>query len=105
MRPYFSNPVTVAVTDALATAQEIIFSDQAGGRVYIPSGSSITSLTWYDAPEPGGTFLASYDEYGTALAQTVAAEKSYEIPVSLAGAGALKVVGDAAGTIYLAIKG
>ena len=97
--------MSVAVATSVDDSKEIIFEDWGGGRVYIPSGSSITSLTWYDAPEPGGTYHAANDEDSVALVQTVEAGKSYEIPVSLAGAGALKIVGDATGTVTVTLKG
>lgn len=103
---YFSNPIlSVTVGTAVADSAEIIYTDRAGGRFAVPDGSSITSITWYDAPKPGGTFVTAYDEFGVACVQTVAAGKSYEIPVTLAGAGALKAVGDAAGTIDVYLKG
>lgn len=102
---YKSSPFTVTVDTTAAASEEIVFSDQAGGRFQVPAGSSITSITWWDAPEPDGTFVAAYDEFGAAITQVVSAGKSYEIPSSLAGAGALKAVGDAAGTIVVNLKG
>lgn len=103
---YISNPIdSVTVGTTAAASEEIIYSDRAGGRFQVPAGSSITSITWYDAPKSGGTFVPASDEYGVAIVQTVAAGKSYEIPTSLAGAGALKAVGDAAGAIAVYMKG
>jgi len=82
-----------------------LYTDQAGGRYQVPAGSSIAALTWYDAPVPGGTYVAAYDEFVAAITQVVAAGNSYEIPTALAGAGAIKAVGDAAGTIIVSLKG
>lgn len=101
----FARIADVVVDTVLADADEIIFTDRLGGRFYVPAGSTITSITWYDAPVVGGTFLASYDADGVALVQTVAAGNSYEIPPSLAGAAALKMVGDADGTVDVILKG
>lgn len=95
--------VTVGTTSA--ASEEIIYSDRAGGRFQVPSGSSITSITWYDAPKVGGAYVAAYDEFGVAITQTVSAAKSYEIPIALAGSAAIKAVGDAAGTIVVYAKG
>ena len=102
--------VTVGTTSA--ASEEIIYSDHVpslepgdGGRFQVPSGSSITSITWYDAPEVGGAYVAAYDEFGVAITQTVSDAKSYEIPTSLAGSAAIKAVGDAAGTIVVYAKG
>jgi len=102
---YYTSSHEVTVDTVLADSEEIIYSDRAGGRFHVPTGSSITSITWYDAPESGGTFLPSYDEFGAAITQTVAAGQSYEIPVALAGARVLKAVGDADGTIVIILKG
>jgi hypothetical protein len=94
----------VAVATAVANSKEIIFTDQAGGFYTVPTGSSITSMTWHTAAKPGGTYVAAYDEAGIAVVQTVEGGRSYELPGALAGAGALKAVGDAAGTIDLNLK-
>lgn len=101
--PKTSVPLTLSITTSLATTPEIPFSDQIVGQLYIPAGSSITSLTWYAAPNYDATYLVAYDA-GTNGAQTVAAGRSYKIPVELAGARYLKAVGDAAGTIYVSLK-
>jgi hypothetical protein len=93
------------VDTVLADCQEILYEDRVGGRYAIPAGSNIVSITWYDASTPGGTFYASYDADGVQLVQTVSAEKSYEIPPSLAGAAALKAVGSHDGQIDVYLKG
>ena len=95
------------ITTALATTPEIPYQGVGGGRVYIPAASSITTLTWYDARDAGGSYLESYDSSATAAAisQTVAAGRSYPIPVDLFGARMLKVVGNAAGTVGFSLKG
>ena len=62
---YISNPIdSVTVGTTAAASEEIIYSDRAGGRFQVPAGSSITSITWYDAPKSGGTFVPASDEYG-----------------------------------------
>lgn len=100
-----NNIVDLAVGTTAAASGEIIYSDWAGGRFHVPTGSSITTITWYDAIVPGGDYLPSNDATPEALTQTVAAGQSYEIPPSLAGAASLKLVGDAAGTVDVALKG
>jgi len=96
--------VSAAAAAALADSTEIIFSDKVGGRFHVTSGS-IATLTWYDATKPGGTFRASLDEYGNAVTQTVTNGGSYKIPDSLAGAAALKAVGNVAGVLDVVLKG
>lgn len=105
MSTKFSNFVTIPVTAAEATTGVIPFGSDVVGRVEIPTGSTITSLTWYDHYLETGTFVAAYDETGAALVTVVAAGRSYPIPSDLAGSRFLKAVGDAAGTIYVHLKG
>lgn len=97
---------TVAVTTDAATTGEIKYAAEAG-QFIIPNGSTITSLTWYAAEKKVGTYGAAYKEDGTtALVQSsLAANKAYPIPASLAGAGAIKAVGDHAGNILVSLKG
>ena len=97
--------VSVSVDTTVAACEEILFGPYAGAIVFVPTGSSITTLTWYVAEKAGGTYLAAYDEDGVAVTQTVAAAKAYALPAALYAARALKAVGDAAGTIAISVKG
>jgi hypothetical protein len=102
----------VAITAAVGTTDEIPYGAYAGGMVYIPNGSSITSLTWHASHELGGTYEPAYhsvDEHVTpityvATVQTVAADHAVPIPAELVGAAAIKAVGDAAGTVQVSLK-
>jgi hypothetical protein len=94
-----------ALTTSAATTPETDFLGVAGGTVYIPTGSTITTLTYHAAPQPGGTFLALQDSSGAAVTQTVAAEKAYDMPAAVFGVGALKIVANAAGSVFLSLKG
>lgn len=99
---------SAAIHDStLANTKTIPFGGYAGGRIYVPAGSTITTLTFYDAPSEDGTFLASYDDAATpaAITLTVSAGKSYPIPPKLFGAGAIKMLGNAAGTVHVCLKG
>lgn len=103
----------VSVTAAHATTGEIDFRGARGGRFYVPTGSGITSITWYDAPMPRSYGVGSDAEYAgyeddptAAVAQTgVAAGKSYDIPAALFASGAIYPVGNTTGTIYVTQKG
>jgi hypothetical protein len=101
------NGKSFAITSSAATTEAIFFGDFASGRIYVPSGSSLTSLTFYDAPSMSGTFLASYDDAASpaAISLSVSAGNSYPIPAKLYGSGAIKMVGNTAGTVYLSRKG
>lgn len=112
MKSNFSTNQEVAVTTSLATTQEIPYGEFAGGVVHVPNGSSITSLTWHSSHKQGGDYepaMHSVNEHVTpitfvATVQTVAADGAYPIPVELVGSAALKIVGDAAGTVYVSFK-
>ena len=97
--------VTVALTTSLVTTPIIDMQAAAGGLIFIPDAAPMVSLTYYAAPDSGGTFLPLHDSEGTAITQTVAAGKAYDLPSSCYGAGALKIVADAAGTVELSVKG
>ena len=96
---------SVTVATAVANSEEIMSGSYAGGMIFVPSGSTITTITWYAAEKAGGTYLAAYDADGVALTQTVAASKAYEIPAALFGCRAIKAVGNAAGTLAISLKG
>lgn len=104
-----SSENSVAVTTSLATTGEINYQTVAGGQIYIPAGSSITSLTFYVSNKPGGTYYNAYDSSSmsspVAIVLTVAAGYAYPLPSDLFGAGSIKMVGDAAGTVYFSRKG
>lgn len=95
----------VTVATAVASSEEILFKEFSGGCVYVPAGSSITTLTWYTASESGGTYLPASDEDGVAVTQTVAHTNAYAIPSALFGCACLKIKGNAAGTVDIVLKG
>ena len=96
--------VTAGVT--AAASDEIIFGPYGGGMVFLPAGVGVTTITWYAAEKPGGTYLAAYDEDGTAVTQTVSHTKAYAIPLALFGARAIKAVASVgtASTIIVSLK-
>ena len=71
----------------------------------IPSGSSITSLTFYGARQPGGTHVAIQDASGSPVTLSVAAGNGYPLPDACFGYGAIKLVADAAGDVEISLKG
>lgn len=105
------NAKTASLTTAIGTTEEMPKSGMAWGDVYIPTGSSITTLTWWKAPAlvagnsfEAGTYLPAYDDDLTspaAIVQTVAGGNSYPIPAALASAPFLKAVSNAAGDIIV----
>lgn len=96
---------SVHVDTVLADADEIEIRGFTSGMVYIPSGSSIATITWYAAAEPGGTYIAVENGSGAAVTSTVDAATAVAIPASCMSAGALKAVGSADGTMDVSLKG
>lgn len=93
------------LTASLSTTPEIDLADFAGGVVGVPAGSPITTLAYHAAPRPGGTYAALHDAAGLAVVQTVAAGRAYPLPDACFGAGAIKLVANAAGPVDVALKG
>lgn len=96
--PYFRNAQTVTVDTVLADSEEVDMAGVTGGFIYVPAGSSITTLTFYAAKELGGTYLAAYNTTG-AVTLTVAASRSIAIPSDMLGCAAMKMTGNADGTV------
>jgi len=95
--------VTVALVANIADSTAISAGDYEFGMVFIPNGSSITTLTWHTSTTLNGTYLAAHNASG-AITQTVAADRAYPIPVDLAGARFLKITGNAAGVVSVTLK-
>lgn len=95
-----------SLTTSEGTSPAIKFQSR-GGQIQIPSGSSITSLTWYTSEKSDGTFLPAYIEDGSeAVAQSgLLAGRSYPIPAALFGAPWIKAVANAAGAVIICDKG
>lgn len=91
---------TVAVDTTLADSDSIDYRRYGAGNFSIPTGSSVTSLTWYSSDSPtDGTFVAAYTQANAAITQTVAADRRYPIPAELAGAHYIRAVSNADGTL------
>lgn len=101
--------VTLESIDAGATegaSTEILYGEYTSGMVFLANGNTITELTWYSAPEAGGTYEPAYDYDGNAITQTVAADQAHPIPLALIGCRAIKAVTTAgtADTIDISLK-
>ena len=96
---------SIAVGTAVASSEPIGYGLYSSGSVYVPAGSSLTTLTWHACETKDGTYLAAEDAASTAVTQTVAASQTHPIPVALLGARFIKATGNAAGTIGVTLKG
>lgn len=85
---------------------EIQVSEAKSGTVHLPTGSSITSLTYHAAPQIGGTYNPLHDSAGAAVTQTtLSANKAYQIPAAVFGSGAIKIAANAQGAVSISLKG
>jgi hypothetical protein len=100
---YCGTSAAASLVGTTGAAGKVDFRNFSGGQVYVPAGSSITSLTWYGSHD-GVTFLPVQDGAGNAVVSTVAAGYSCLIPASCFACAFLLAVGNAAGTINLSIK-
>lgn len=97
---------SVTVDTAVGNSSVINYGDFEKGMVSIPTGSTITTLTWYASSSEGGTYLPAYSSAAVpaAVTQTVSAGQTYPIPSDLNGARFLKIVGNAAGVVGVTLK-
>jgi hypothetical protein len=93
--------VTIGTT--VAGSSPISYTAYAGGQVFVPAGSSITTLVWYGSHD-GVTYLAVQDGAGNAITSSIAASKNCLIPAACFACAFLKATGNEAGTINLSLK-
>lgn len=93
-----------SLTTSATTTPEIDVNNFAAGQVHVPTGSSITSLTYHAAPDKGGTYLPLQTSAGVAVTQTVAQTKAYDLPAQIAGCRYIRIVADAAGSVTIVGK-
>jgi hypothetical protein len=95
----------LTVAAAVDDSEEMNFGSYSSGFIFVPAGATTTTITWYVAEKPGGTYMAAYDEDHVAITTTVAASQAVAIPSSLFGARAVKAVGNVATTVAVSLKG
>lgn len=96
--------VEVDLTTSLATTGVIPVGGLNLARVIVPTGSSVTSLTFYSAATEDGAYQPCNTTAGAAITQTVAAAGDYELPAGLYGVRWVKAVANAAGTVHFLLK-
>ena len=94
----------LAVSDSVAGSGTIRYDNAQSGMVYVPAGSSLTSLTWHASLFEEGPYIAADDSAGAALVQTVAAGQAHPIPAALQGAMFLRITGNVAGEVGYTLK-
>ena len=87
------------------TSPTIDLSNYASGEIAIPSGSPITTLTYYVlTPSVSPGEYAAYDATPAAITQTVAASRAYPIPAAVFGAAQIRIKVNAAGSVHINLK-
>jgi hypothetical protein len=100
------NDRTVTAHTSLDSSTEINIKDFAGGGVQVGTLSSATTLTYYVAAKPGGTYRQLYDRDNEAVTQAIGSDRSYPLPDEIYGFGALKLTADnEVLTIIVSLKG
>jgi len=93
----------LSLTDTLSTTPNIDFRRWAGGTIHIPTGSSITSLTFHVALEDG-IFIPLFDTTPAAVVLTVAASGAYPVPDACFGNSEIKIVVNVSGVVDINLK-
>ena len=101
----------IVCTTNSATSGICSFTGVAAATVYVPNGSSITTLTFFPthtltagSATVTRSTVAMKDETNTTISLTVAANQDTEMPKSLFGCDNFVIKADAAGTVYVTAK-
>lgn len=95
---------TVAITTSAATTGGFNYVEYVSGNVIVPTGSSLTTLTWYTSDNAGTVRVLAKDGAGNSITSTVAQTQSVAIPAALSGAAIVYIVGNAAGSVVVTLK-
>lgn len=103
MANYFEHKTDVfplVVDTSLANCDPVNIGIYANGRIAVPTGSSITTLTFYACDNVNGTFLQIFDS-AAAISMTVSAGNTYQLPAAVMGYTFIKVKANVAGGVQL----
>lgn len=101
---YSTSIDSVSVGTTVASSATIPFGDFETGRVHVPVGSALATLTWHASLSSDGVYLPARNESNTAVTTTVVAGQSYPIPAALVGSRFLRITGDVAGLVGVTMK-
>lgn len=88
------NDHTITAALAVADSTEIDIADFAGGGIAVGTLTNQTTLTYYVATKPGGTYKALYGRTAAAVTQAIDDDRAFPLPDEIYGFGALKIVVD-----------
>jgi len=87
---------SVEINSTAANSDVLSMGKSAGGLVFIPTGATITSVTFQvSVAQQGGDFYDLVDSTGAAVTRTVAADQAFALPDELFAADFFRMVGDA----------
>lgn len=95
-----SGDVSAACTDDSTTTARILRDGFPMGSVQVPTGSSVTTITFYGTNVEAVAGVAGYDQDHVAITLTVAADQIVELPSGIACFKYVLPVTNAAGTLY-----
>ena len=93
--------ITIGTTTGASDA--IRYAEFAGGLIFIPTASSLTTLTFH-ASNDGTTYYAARTAADVAVTRGVGADQCYAIPDECFGAQTIKITGNVAGTVHISKK-
>lgn len=91
---------SVTISDDKDNSTAIVFKGFTKGVIVVPSGSSLTAITYWVSSTEDGTYNQLYLA-GSAISTTVAADRAYALDGAAEGVAYLKLQGNAAGTADL----
>lgn len=99
----------ITITASAGTTGQLPYGGVAHATIYVPTGSSLTSLAFHNVAIVSGSPVVStnahVDEDGSAISLTVAAATSYPMPTACSGGDKWAIKGNTTGTIYVHCKG
>lgn len=99
-----SGDVAAACTNDSTTTARILRDGFPMGSVHVPTGSSITSITFYGTNVAGVAAVPGYDQDHVAITLTVAADQIVELPSAIACFKYIVLVTNASGTLYVHLE-
>jgi len=95
----------VAVDSTIADSDEIDARGYSRGSVEVPTGSTLTLLTFYGAHAEGGTHLPVLDSSHAAVTLVVAATEVCVLPAEIESLSFFSMKGNADGVVDLYMQG
>jgi hypothetical protein len=102
----YSVTFSKTLDSTLADTPALEIGSMLYGMITIPTGSTISALTWFVSDAVDGTYVQVYkvDDSAACTPSTVAAARAYPFPTEVYGAKFLKIVPNADGAVKIHLK-